>query len=95
MNAVTILILVAGLALSIATFVHDVRRLRVSLSAPQAAPKRIPPEIHLLAGLVTGVGCALPWTWVVGLAVGLVQLVVAVVVAPTLLERLAEWLGSL
>ena len=53
--------LVVGVALSCAVFVHDLRRLRIGTVAPQGAPKRVAPEVHALAALLSAIGSALIW----------------------------------
>ena len=44
------ILMMAGIALSLAAFVHDVRRLRTGRElGGQAAPSRIAPEVHAVA----------------------------------------------
>jgi hypothetical protein len=56
MGVFGVLLIGCGIAASLATLVHDVKRLRVESVAPQAAPKRLPPEIHAVGGIIA---CAL------------------------------------
>lgn len=80
-------LLTVGGSLSLLTFAHDIRRALLARAVPQGAPRRILPEIHLLAALLAGVGAGLHWGWLSGgLCLGL-YLVVYLVIRP-LLERL-------
>lgn len=76
----------AGLLLSLATFVHDVRRQRISSrEGAQSAPGRIAPEVHALAGILIGVGVGLSRGWLIGLGAGLsYSLIVYLVIRPIL-----------
>lgn len=58
---------VLGLALSLASFAHDVRRLRTSREfGAQMAGSRIAPEVHAVAALLLGTGVSLIWGWRTG-----------------------------
>ena len=58
------LLVAAGVALSLATFAHDVRRGRISREmGAQLAPRRIAPEVHALAALLVGLGVGLIRGW--------------------------------
>ena len=83
-------LIVAGIGSSIATWAHDLRRLRVGAVVPQAAPKRVAPEIHTLGALLTGVGCYLLGDWLFALAALAAQIVLAYVAAPSAVEALAQ-----
>ncbi len=54
-------VLFAGLAISLATFAHDLNRRRIGREVPQAAPGRIMPEVHVIGALLSGVGAWLAW----------------------------------
>ena len=57
------LLLAAGIGLTLWFMVHNVRRHRILRELPQAAPRRIGPELHLIATLFTGAGVWLAWDW--------------------------------
>ncbi|CBE67847.1 protein of unknown function [Candidatus Methylomirabilis oxygeniifera] len=44
MHWVAFVSVAVGLALSLAAFIHDARKLRVTRACPQAAPKRVAPK---------------------------------------------------
>ena len=80
--------IVSGVTLSLLTFAHDLRRGRISRTTPQAAPKRMLPEIHALAAILAGAGAGLLWSRPIGgLCVVAYALVVYLVIRP-LIERL-------
>ena len=61
------ILMMAGIALSLAAFVHDVRRLRTGRElGGQAAPSRIAPEVHAVAALLLGTGVGLMGGWRMG-----------------------------
>ena len=57
------LLLAAGVGLSLWFMVSNVRRHRILRELPQAAPRRIAPELHMIATLFTGAGVWLAWDW--------------------------------
>lgn len=61
-----------GVALSAWALWHDRQRHRIAAEVPQAAPSRVPPEIHFLAALVTagGVWLLAGWPCALGALVG-------------------------
>jgi hypothetical protein len=88
MSALGIVLAVSGVASALLVWRHDLRRLRVEASAPQAAPKRIAPEVHVLSAGLTGLGVGLLWGFFIALGAVAVQITLAYVVLPRLLERL-------
>ena len=70
-------LLVAGVGLSLATLVHDLRRHRLYKLVPQAAPSRIMPEVHMLGALLSGIGAWLAWDWLSGIEALAGQVVLA------------------
>ena len=82
--------LVVGIALSCAVFVHDVRRFRIGAVWPQAAPKRVAPEVHALAVLLTALGCGLIWGREMALLGALIHAALAWGAAPHILDALAR-----
>lgn len=78
-----------------AVLLHDVKRTRLSNIAPQAAPSRLPPEIHAIAAVLAGLGAALLWTWWIGLVVLVVHAGLSWTVAPRLVEIVAHRLPPL
>ncbi len=62
-----------GIALSFAVWLHDFGRLRIAARVPQAAPSRVPPEMHALAALLSSLGAMMIWWWAAGVAVLLLQ----------------------
>jgi len=93
-TALALALVVVGVGASIATLWHDLQRLRVGAVAPQAAPKRLPPEIHTLGAVLTGIGCWLFAGWVYGVGGVVAQLVLAYAGAPPLLDALADRLTT-
>lgn len=49
-------LLVAAVALSTLSILHDLRSGRIARECPQAAPSRMPPELDLLAGMLGAAG---------------------------------------
>ena len=90
MNTVGIVMIVAGVALSCAVFVHDLRRLRIGAVAPQGAPKRMAPEIHALAALLTAIGSALIWHREAAVLALVLHGVLAWSAAPHVLDFIAD-----
>lgn len=89
MSVLGIVLTVTGVASALLVWRHDLRRLRVEASAPQAAPKRMPPEVHVLSAGLTGIGIGLLWGFFIALSAFAVQVALAYAVVPRLLERLA------
>ena len=85
------LLTIAGIAISILTFMHDLGRIRISVSMPQAAPSRVPPELHALAAGLNAAGWVFLRGWIVAGVVVVVHLTVAFVLAPIVVRRLAFW----
>jgi hypothetical protein len=83
------ILIIFGVVSAIWVWRHDLGRLRIEASAPQAAPKRMPPEIHVLSAGLTGVGVGLLWSFWIALGAFAVQVTLAYAVLPRLLERLA------
>lgn len=81
-----VVVLALGGLVSVLTFVHDVVRLGLP---PQGAPKRVPPEVHFLASLLTGTGAFLRWSWMAGGLVFVGHLLVAYLVLRPLIDRFA------
>ena len=84
-------LVLAGVGISILTLLHDWRRIRVSLEAPQAAPSRLPPEIHVLAAMLDAAGWICLRGWLVGGLVLVIHLIISLSLAPLLIERSASW----
>lgn len=61
-------LVVIGLLLLIASFRHERLRHRILREVPQAAPKRVAPELHALAALITAGGVMMLAGWLAGLA---------------------------
>ena len=80
-----------GIAISILTLSHDLGRIRISLSMPQAAPSRVPPEVHAVAAVLNAVGWGFLRGWIVAGIVLVVHLGVAWGLAPFVIWRLARW----
>jgi hypothetical protein len=80
----------AGVAISLPALIHDLGRMRISLSMPQAAPSRVPPELHALAAVLNAVGWVFLRGWIVAGIVLVVHLAVAWGLAPFVLWRLAR-----
>ncbi len=80
-------ILIGGGALSLATWLHDLKRFRIGAHTPQAAPSRIAPEVHVLGGILSAIGAAILWSGFVGILVLIAQPVFAYAVARPLIER--------
>jgi hypothetical protein len=95
MTILAVLLVLVGAGISLATWVHDLRRLRIVATLPQAAPSRIAPEVHALGAALTGAGCGLLWGWMVGVAAAVAQSALAYAVAPPMVERLADRLPPL
>jgi hypothetical protein len=77
-----------GLALSLAVFVHDVRRRRTGREhGGQLAGSRIAPEVHALAALLLGTGVALVWGWRMGGIATVAHAAVAYLVIRPLIHR--------
>ena len=95
MSALGILLVVSGVAIALLVWRHDLRRLRVEASEPQAAPKRMPPEVHVLSAGLTGLGVGLLWSLPIALGVVAIQLTLAYAVLPRLLDWWAygHWVG--
>jgi hypothetical protein len=89
MTLVAITFLTIGIGSSIATFVHDLRRLRLGATMPQAAPKRLPPEIHALGALLTGGASYLLSGWLAALGALIAHAALAYAALPPLIEKLA------
>ena len=87
MTVLGIVLAVAGVASALLVWRHDLGRLRIEASAPQAAPKRLPPEIHVLSAGLTGIGASLLWSFWIALAAFAIQIALAYAVLPRLLER--------
>ncbi len=86
MKILGVIIAGLGVALSLATLVHDIRRRRIGreFGGPMA-PKRIAPEGHAVAGLLVGVGAGLNWGGPLGCACALgFSLIVHLIVRPLL-----------
>lgn len=84
-----IILVVSGVASALLVWRHDMGRLRIEATAPQAAPKRIAPEIHVLSAGLTGLGVGLLWGLPLALGAFAIQITLAYAVVPRLLERLA------
>jgi hypothetical protein len=82
---------ITGIAISLLTLLHDLQRIRISLEAPQAAPSRLPPELHALAAIFDAVGWILLRGWLVGSLVFLGHLGFTIGLAPLLIERAVLW----
>lgn len=89
MSVLGTVLAVIGVAAALLVWRHDLRRLRIEAIAAQAAPKRLPPEIHVPSAVLTAIGAWLLWNFTVALGVFAVQVTLAYVVLPRLLERLA------
>lgn len=83
------ILVISGVASALWVWRHDLGRLRIEARAPQAAPKRLPPEIHVLCAALTGIGVGLLWSFWIALGAFAVQIALAYAILPPLLERLA------
>jgi hypothetical protein len=81
----------AGVAVSMLAWMHDLGRMRISLSMPQAAPSRVPPELHAVAAVLNAVGWLFLRGWIVAGIVLVAHMAVAWGLAPFVVERLAFW----
>jgi len=82
------LFIIGGGALSLLTWRHDLKRFRIGAHMPQAAPSRIPPEVHVLGGFLSAVGATILWSSTIGVLVLIAQPVFAYAVVRPLIERL-------
>lgn len=89
MSVLGTVLAVIGVATAFLVWRHDLRRLRIEASVPQAAPKRIAPEIQLVNAGLTALGVGLLWGFPVALGAVAIQITLAYAVLPRLLERLA------
>jgi hypothetical protein len=80
-----------GIAISLLTLLHDFGRIRISLEMPQAAPSRLPPELHALAAVLNAAGWVWLRGWIVGGVVFVVHSAVVFGLAPIVVRRLAFW----
>lgn len=88
MKILGILLIGVGLALSLAAFVHDVRRLRRGREHGwQFAGSRIAPEVHTLAAVLTGTGVGLIWGWKLGCGAGVAHVALAYFVVRPVIDR--------
>ncbi|HXX93639.1 MAG TPA: hypothetical protein VEN81_08390 [Planctomycetota bacterium] len=79
-------LLAMGGLVSILTFVHDWVRLGLP---PQGAPKRVAPEFHLTASLLSATGAGILWGWRMGGLVCTGHFLLAFLVGRPLIERFA------
>ena len=89
MTVLGIVLVVSGVASALLVWRHDLGRLRIEATVPQAAPKRIAPEVHVLSAGLTGIGIGLLWSFPVALGAFVIQVTLAYALVPRLLERLA------
>jgi len=94
MRVLAAVLVITGIAISLLTLLHDLQRIRISLEAPQAAPSRLPPELHVLAAILDAVGWILLRGWIVGCVVFAGHLGFALGLAPLLIERSAIWFNK-
>ncbi len=87
---VGIMLIAAGAVVSLATLAHDVRRLRIGARVPQAAPSRVPPEVHALGAVVTAAGAWAVAGWLIGLFVLIAHAIIAYGIAPWVVDRLSD-----
>ena len=71
-------------------FICDFNRSRFYKNAPQAAPKRIMPEVHLLIAAMLFTGHIVRMPWYISAASAALYLIVAYLVAPFIIARLAD-----
>ena len=64
-----IALLTACIVLTFFCLRHDFYRFRVEYGMPQAAPRRVTPELYGFIALLMGIGSGLSWTWVAGFTV--------------------------
>jgi hypothetical protein len=93
MKILAVVFVITGVAISVLTLLHDLQRISISLDVPQAAPSRLPPELHVLAAILNAVGWILLRSWIAGSLVFVGHLGVAFGLAPLLIERSATWLN--
>jgi len=91
MRVLAVVLVITGIAISLLTLLHDLQRIRISLEMPQGAPSRLPPELHVLAAILNGVGWILLRGWLIGSLVFLGYLAFVLGLAPLLIERSAIW----
>ena len=94
MRVIGIALILVGLSTALLVWRHDLRRLRIWEIAPQAAPRRIAPEIHVLTAGLTGVGCWLLWSVPAALGAIAVHLTLAYAFMPRLLDRVLDARGG-
>ena len=71
-------------------FIHDFTRNRYYANAPQAAPRRILPEAHLIIAAMLFTGHIIRMPWYISIASAGLYLAVAYLAAPYLIPRLAD-----
>jgi hypothetical protein len=86
MGYVTGAVFLVGLISTFLCLKHDYYRFRVQNSIPQAAPRRIPPELYALNALVLGIAVGLHLSWVYGVVAFLVYLLALILVVLPLLD---------
>ena len=95
MSVVGIVLIVCGMVIGLLVWRHDLGRLRIEASEPQAAPKRIAPEVHVLSAGLTGLGVGLLWDFPIAFGAVAIQLTLAYAIMPRLLDWWAygHWVG--
>jgi hypothetical protein len=74
-----------GVLLSLGAVADEIRLLRIT--EPYAGRRILPPEVHALAILMTGVGTLIAMNWKVGLAVFIAHGIISFAVITPILER--------